>query len=108
MHNKPDLSIKLKLDLATYLREYIDIQVEDSEPFEQAKDKVVLAALWEIRRKIGVRMENGFRQEYRVKLSACQAIALHVLYQWTPPSINQWFHNELRKISDLVHRHYEL
>ena len=105
---KPDLRFVLSLDFLAYLREYIDIQMSSPSSYNADDDKIILAALWEIRQKVNLKLATSCKKNYSMKLSACQAIAIRQVYTSFDIGNNPWFSNELRKISDSVHRHYSL
>jgi|GEM_PF-4729069 len=108
MLNKPDIHFNFKLDFANYMKAYIDSLLCCPSSFDADDDKIILAALWEIRQKLAVKLATKFQQQYKVKLSACQAIALRLVYTTFDTSDSPWIRNELRLISDRVHRHYAL
>lgn len=105
MTNRTDVSIVLKYDFADCLRKCIDMQLAGFND-DDDETKLYLSALWELRQRINIRMATATQSEYRLKLSACQAFALRILFSCIEAPPSPWFGNELRMIADTIHRHY--
>ena len=108
MLSKPELSFQMKLDFINYLCYLIDVELNCPSAWDDDDDKIILAALCELRKKLRLKLANNYRSEYTVRLSACQAIALRLLYASYDLEGNTYFINELRKIADRVHQYYAL
>jgi len=105
MPDRPDIRFKVKGIFLECLTRLIDMLVKElNDPSDEGK--LLMATLWEVRKKISVKLASEFRNEYKITLTPSQSIALRLLYTGISFESDPWFMNELRKISDHVHRQY--
>lgn len=105
-HQKPFTAKKMKHEFAEALVHMIDRSFQLVEP-EADDDRMLLAGLAEVRLRILQRMLTP-RDCYQFQFSPVQAVAIRLLYTdiMAAMSPTDYVGNQLRQLSDEIHRHY--
>lgn len=73
--------------------------------YEDDNDKIVVAALEEVRVKLSKRIIT-YQTKYTVSFTPAQALAMRILYTDFLTGTNNQLGNRLRMIADEVHKHF--